>query len=261
MNDAELDPAVIQQVLQQLERELGVGLRGAGGAVPGWVVARLTRAIERAPATQGSLAQRLRDRRWLAQLADELRVGETRFHRDPTQWAALGSWLEQRAARGGRLRLLSAGCSTGEETWTLAMLCAELGLNAMVVGIDRSGPAIERAQSRRYPAGSEESLPARWRARYVALEDGAVTIASSLQASFIVRDLMQGPPPGSWDLILCKNVLIYFADAGTERVVAQLMAGLQSGGALVVARSDVTRLRELGLTPAPLAELSAFFAT
>ncbi len=252
--------AAIEQILQRLERELGVGLRGAGGAVPGWVVARLTRALERDGAAP-QLAQRLQDKRWLSQLADELRVGETRFYRDPAQWAALGSWLEQRASRGARLRLLSAGCSTGEEAWTLTMLCAELSLNALVVGIDRSQLAIERAQSRRYPLGAEASLPPRWRARYVTQADDAVTIAPSLQASFIVRDLMQGPPPGSWDLILCKNVLIYLGDAGAERVVTQLMASLGAGGALVVARSDVTRLRELGLTQATLAELSAFIAT
>lgn len=61
-----------------------------------------------------------------------------------------------------------------------------------------------------------------------------------------MRDAMVGPPPGHWEIILCKNVLIYFGDEAAERAVQLMLRGLAEGGVLMVAKSEVPRVRALG---------------
>jgi chemotaxis methyl-accepting protein methylase len=64
--------------------------------------------------------------------------------------------------------------------------------------------------------------------------------------SFIARDAMQGPPPGSYEIAICKNLFIYFGDDALRHVVSSLVRALSEGGVLLVARSEVPRVRALG---------------
>ncbi|MBX3128832.1 MAG: hypothetical protein KF718_19075 [Polyangiaceae bacterium] len=234
-----------------LERSHGVGLRGGS-----WVTARLERALDELSAEAGGVDDALALLRSsperLSALADVLRVGETRFFRDPAHWDALASRAEPWLAQG-RLRALSVGCSSGEETWTLAMILARAAGHtsaARVVGTDRSERAIATAARGEYPASAAEHLPPPLRERYLARsEDGArVRVVDPLRqlVTFQVRDALAGPPPGRWELVLCKNVLIYFGDDAAERVVSGLLRALADDGVLLVARSEVSRVRALG---------------
>jgi chemotaxis protein methyltransferase CheR len=65
-------------------------------------------------------------------------------------------------------------------------------------------------------------------------------------STFVLRDAMIGPPPGSYEIIVCKNVLIYFGDDAAERVLTLLMRTLADDGLLLVAKSEVPRVRALG---------------
>jgi chemotaxis protein methyltransferase CheR len=238
-------------VLELLERRHGFGVRAAG--CPSWVHARLDRALDAlAPEGGGTLDGAVellrRDPGRLAELADLLRVGETRFYRDPPQWQALADHVLP--ALSERVRAVSIGCSTGEEAWTLGMLLdrARGKGGYRVVGMDRSDVAVESASVGAYPKQDARHLPSELAERYLEFGQDAVRVVGALRASvsFTVRDAMIGPPPGHWEIVLCKNVLIYFGDEAAERAVQLMLRGLADGGVLMVAKSEVPRVRALG---------------
>ncbi len=239
-------------VLELLERRHGFGARAAG--CPSWVGARLDRALDAlAPEGGGTLDGAVellrRDPGRLAELADLLRVGETRFYRDPPQWQALVERVLPSFAERERVRAVSIGCSTGEEAWTLGMLLDRArGKGYRVVGMDRSDVAVESASVGAYPKQDARHLPPELAERYLAHTEDAVRVVDALRASvsFTVRDAMVGPPPGHWEIVLCKNVLIYFGDDAAERAVQLMLRGLADGGVLMVAKSEVPRVRALG---------------
>ncbi|MCC6214033.1 MAG: methyltransferase domain-containing protein [Polyangiaceae bacterium] len=247
--------------MELLERHHGVGAR-AGGA-PAWMLERLDRALD-ALATGAAggaveVGERLeRDRDALAELAESLRVGETCFYRDPPAWDALRAAWRPGVVRGDGARALSVGCSTGEEAWTLAMVLEEAcgGRGARVVALDRSRPALAVARAGTYPREAARHLPADLGARYL-VSDAAdhVRVVDSLRrtVAFVERDATSGLPPGAWDLVVCRNVLIYFGDDAGAALVRALGAALAPGGALLVARSEVARVRALGLAARELA--------
>ena len=188
----------------------------------------------------------------LAEIADTLRVGETRFFRDPAQWQALKT-LVLPTLKVERVRALSVGCSTGEEAYTLGMVLDQEGNlfedGFRVVGMDRSEAALSVARSGVYPTSSVSDLPASLQSRYLTTAGpDALGIAPRLrtQVSFVTREVMNGLPPGQYEIITCKNMLIYFGEQARARVIETLLHALTPGGALLVARSEVPLVRALG---------------
>jgi chemotaxis protein methyltransferase CheR len=237
------------QALELLGQRHGVGVRGSE---PAWLELRLDRALDALAGDTGDLnaaLERLRsDAQALGEVADVLRVGETRFYRDPAQWEALRRRVLPALDSRERVRALSAGCSTGEEAWTLAMLLAELGAPFRVVGIDRSEVALATARDGTYSPFGARHLPSELASRYLDKRPDSVRVAEELRpsVSFVPRDVMQGPPPGNYEIIVCKNVLIYFGDEAGEHAVGLMLRALADRGVLLVARSEVPRLRAMG---------------
>lgn len=251
------------RVVALLEERHGVGVRGAD--LPLWLEERLTKAVQALLAARGLGLSALWDTlqcepALLVELANALRVGETRFYRDAPQWEALrrhvipALWQSHQDA--GRLMALSAGCSTGEEAWTLGMLLgegapreAEEPLRFRVVGVDRSEPALVTARSATYDQGSQQHLPRELAQRFLAPSpDGSVQVAALLRTlvTFQCRDLTRGVPAGRYDVIVCKNVLIYFGDEAQEKLAQELLRSLSDDGVLLVARSEVPIVRAAG---------------
>jgi chemotaxis protein methyltransferase CheR len=192
------------------------------------------------------------------ELSELVRVGETRFFRDPPQWVALRQQFLPALDRAPRLRALSAGCSTGEEAWTLAMLLAEAarGRPFRVTGLDRSQAALAAAESASYSTESARELPSELSTRYLErAADGTLRVSGALRerVSFVARDLMDGTGPGEFDVVVCKNVLIYLAEPAGQRALASLENALAEDGILLVARSEVPRVRSFGMQAEELA--------
>lgn len=253
----------LMRVVALLEERHGVGVRG--DELPRWLEERLTSAVRALLAARGLdlpalLVTLQREPALVVDLANALRVGETRFYRDAAQWEALrrqvlpALWESHRDE--GRLVVLSAGCSTGEEAWTLGMLLGESAPRGSedaarfrVVGVDRSEPALVTARSATYDQGSQQHLPRELAQRFLATSpDGSVQIVPGLRAqvTFQCRDLTRGVPAGRYDVIVCKNVLIYFGDEAQQRLLQGLLRSLSDDGVLVVARSEVPLVRALG---------------
>ncbi|MGZ3419591.1 MAG: CheR family methyltransferase [Polyangiales bacterium] len=225
------------EVAEALRARFGIDPRGSSA-----LSARFQIALRENPGD-------VRDPRWLSSIADRLRVGETRFHRDGAQLDALVDRVLAPALDRGSCRVLSAGCSTGEEAYTLAGLLhaaiakkpSRAGARWEVVGVDASAASIETARRGRYERPTD--LPPDLRKLFV---DGSIAPAIAARCRFLEGDLLDADLPrklGKFDAIVCRNVLIYFRDEQALAVVARLASCLSSEGRLLVARAEVPLVR------------------
>lgn len=192
-----------------------------------------------------------------ALLHGRLTTGETYFYRDPAQLRVIAEQLllplVQLRQDQRRLRLWSAGCATGEEAYTLAMLLMELpvdwsGWDVRILGTDINPAAIETAREGHYSAWSFRALDASRRLRYFLPQgDTQWRVRPELQAlvHFASMDLVQDslpegyPPMGAFDLIVCRNVFIYMTPETVTRVTQRLGECMADGGYLVCGHSEL----------------------
>jgi chemotaxis methyl-accepting protein methylase len=226
----------------------------AGLDPPGWVLE--ARAKERAArVTDGNLdaycAFLESDGGELDLLTEALRVGETRFFRHAAQVEALARRvIPERAAAlsdgRDRLRAWSAGCASGEEAWTLAVQLAESGKPFELLATDISDAALAVARAGRYRIAAGDDVPPALRARHFTVENDQLVVNVTLRnkVRFERRNLLDAPYPRGFDLILCRNVLIYFEGARRDDVVARLAESLLPGGYLFLGYSETLRSHE-----------------
>ena len=184
----------------------------------------------------------------LARLVEELVIGETYFFRElePLR-VAVSKFLAPKVALGKRPRIWSAACATGEEPATVAMLLAQDGLLGKVelVASDISERSLERARRGQWSRRSLREVPspalvARWMREDA---EGRPCVSPELHRHIDFRrinltDASQVAAVGPCDVILCRNVLIYFRDEMASKVVENLSRNLQPDGALFVGVSE-----------------------
>ncbi len=183
----------------------------------------------------------------LSDLAVELTVGETYFLRHAEQLRAyVDGGLRERAARGGPVRVLSAGCASGEEAYTLAILAKEHGFDHVEVhAFDLNPVALRRAREARYSEWSLRDTPTELRERYFDPEGPRYALRrEQLPPVRFERKNLVDPSslaPGSFDIVFCRNVLMYFTRAQAELVVRRLAAALLPGGYLFLGYAESLR--------------------
>jgi chemotaxis protein methyltransferase CheR len=188
-------------------------------------------------------------------LLDEVTIQETHFFRNPPQVRALRTHVVPellRAAAGGtrRLRVWSAGCSTGEEPYTIAMVLRELlpptdGWDVQVLATDVSTRALEAARAGVYGARAVQLATPEERFRFFELlDDGRYRVRPEVRSlvSFRHHNLATEPPPlpagEALDLVLCRNVTIYFSRDTTRTLVRRLHGALRDGGYLLLGHAE-----------------------
>ena len=197
---------------------------------------------------------------WRA-LAPILTNGESYFWRDRGQFELLGRiipelWRARAGSKAG-LRVWSAGCSSGEETYSLAMLTRErLSARACqsvsILGTDLNEEALGRARRGFYGDWSFRGVDEARRARHFERADNGWQIHEELRAmtSFKRHNLAQAPTEKrEFDLIVCRNVLIYFAPAAIDAALAAFADALCQGGYLLTGHAELTNRNLSGLTP------------
>ncbi|RYZ04586.1 MAG: protein-glutamate O-methyltransferase CheR [Myxococcales bacterium] len=191
----------------------------------------------------------------LAALARELTVGETYFFRHVEQFDAFRevALLERLAARAvsRSLRILSAGCASGEEPYSLAILLRERGLEAgyeaSVMGVDLNPDSLAKAKAGLYSPWSLRETPAALRARWFQPEGRDFRLVRSLRDSVRFEQhnlILEAPhllPPGSLDVVFCRNVLMYFTPEQASGIVARFARALAPGGFLFVGHAETLR--------------------
>ncbi|HET8648754.1 MAG TPA: protein-glutamate O-methyltransferase CheR [Gemmatimonadales bacterium] len=185
-------------------------------------------------------------------LADALTINVTRFYRNPETWDRLRSDVIPSLLReySGQVACWSAGCASGEEPYTLAMLCldalSEQGRSSWsdrvtidATDIDRR--SLERLAAGRYRADALVDLPPALKERYLRQLDDVYEVSSAVRR--MVRagrlDLGAGAPlRPAYHLIICRNVVIYFDRPTQERLFSSFADHLVAGGYLVLGKVE-----------------------
>lgn len=193
-------------------------------------------------------------------LIEVLSNGQTSFFRDREQFDALASFLRT-LGRSAPLHLWSAGCSTGEEPYSLAILCADLGIRAQIVASDLNPVFLDRAGLGHFSSWALRNVGPEQRARWFESTEQGYRVAANLRQMVewhrhnLVLDqpLQSKAPDGKWDLIVCRNVFIYFSRSCVAAVCRRFTSQLSGRGRLVVAASETLR----GLAAPLVAEIRA----
>ena len=193
-----------------------------------------------------------------ARMIDAITTNETRFFREPRQFEFLVQKVfprwhvdAERGLRPKRVNIWSAGCSSGEEPYTVAMLLAkhlpaDQGWDAQILATDISNRVLEKARKGVYPIARATELPKdllhAFMLRGIAERQGEMKVKAEIQQMVEVRrlnldqesDRVEGP----FDAIFCRNVLIYFDAASKQRVVTSLVGHLVANGILFVGHAE-----------------------
>lgn len=237
-----LPPKVLGQIRTSITERTGL-------APQDWVLEARVRERMRARGIEEATryAEFLATRPELTALVELLRVGETRFYRHEAQMRAVVELVLPAMRHGfGPAKVWSAGCATGEEPYTLAMLLSR-GLEGhrslRVLASDISPASLEKARVGIYREAALGSLPANYRTGLEPANEGHFKVADGLKSlvEFEERNLAHGSYPGSFDLIFCRNVLIYFEETAKDAALRRLVKALKPGAFLFLGYSESLR--------------------
>jgi len=193
------------------------------------------------------------DRQLLDDLLDRVTINVSQLWRHPDQWARLEGDLLTELAAHGRVRAWSAGCSYGAEAYTLAAVCSQAipGVRVRILGTDIDQRMVARAKTGEFSAEDARSAPAaameRWFEKTATGWQAKPALRSMTQ--FEVGDLLKlRPPASSYELIMCRNTVIYFADQIRDELHSRLARALRPGGVLVIGGTErISDAASLGL--------------
>ncbi len=196
------------------------------------------------------------DRDALEGFLDRMTINVSQLWRNPEQWARLGQAILPELARTGTIRAWSAGSSYGAEAYTLAAVCrrAVPGCRVEIRGTDIDARMVARAREGRFSADDARTAPPAELERAFDRDGDGWRARPELRmmARFATGDLLRDPvPQGSFDLILCRNVVIYFTEPVRDGLHERLASALRPGGYLMVGSSErVATPQAFGLSTA-----------
>jgi chemotaxis protein methyltransferase CheR len=186
---------------------------------------------------------------------DRVTINVSHLWRHEDQWNALGRTILPELAQSGHVRAWSAGSSYGAEAFTLAAVAKDSIPTARVEiqGTDLDKRMVARARAGRFSAEDARTAPpALLKKWFDPADEGGWQAKTELMrmTRFEVGDLLRMPvPSGRYDLIMCRNTVIYFTEEVRDALHARLAGALAPGGYLVVGTSErVTDPRGLNLT-------------
>ena len=196
----------------------------------------------------------------LSALFDVLLINVTSFFRDPETWEALRQDILPTfltARPHAPLRAWSAGCATGEEAYSIAIvLCELLGEEQMVRRVkiyatDMDDDALQRARRGTYTERAAGSIPPPLRAKYLLAVEGRYEIRSTLRRCVVFgrHDLMKDPPLSRIDLLACRNTLMYLNAETQAKALRNLRFALRDGAILMLGRAEGILADKEGFTP------------
>jgi chemotaxis protein methyltransferase CheR len=187
-------------------------------------------------------------------LAQELTVPETYFFRHNDQYRALANVAlpDRLAARSATrsLRILSAGCASGEEAYSLAILvreAADPSWDVSILGVDVNPAILKKAARARYSSWALRETPPDVQQRWFSRDgrefvlDEALRMAVRFEARNLVRDDPQRWLPDTYDIVFFRNVLMYFTEETARSVVRRIAGALTPGGYLFLGHAETLR--------------------
>lgn len=248
--ECELTATQFARITRLLHDHAGIRMREGK---EGLVRARLTKRLRKLGLSDFdaylTFVEQEPSRREFAEMIDALTTNKTSFLREATHFDFLRDAVFPHL--DGPVRIWSAGCSSGEEPYTLAMLCQETfggssARDVKILATDISHRVLATAKAGVYPVDGMQDVPAAWLQKYWAKRSEA-TGRAVYEAQPALRRLVhfaklnlmeQWPMRGPFDTILCRNVMIYFDKATQQQLVERYWALLRPGGHLFVGHSE-----------------------
>ena len=173
-------------------------------------------------------------------LAQKLMVPTTELFRNAEVFQALGPLLAERAHRRGRVDVVSAPSSTGEEAVSFAVLLEELRLPGRVLALDRSRRALNALARGSFPAKVLEKVDTRLQRRYFKKVGEVVNVAERVMARIVpvCCDLGDGLPVRAAQVVAMRNFFIYLTDAAQGRILTDVERVVEAGGLLILGRAE-----------------------
>ena len=184
-------------------------------------------------------------------LFDDMLIGVTSFFREPSTFTALKEKVFPELIKNHSvdksIRVWVPGCSTGEEVYSLAIVIREFleqknltDMRIQIFGTDANQKNIEKARQGTYPKNIEDRVSESRLRRFFSSENGHYRITKSIRdmCIFAKQDITTDPPFSNVDLIICRNVLIYFDEYLHEKILPIFHYGLKRNGFLVLGESE-----------------------
>lgn len=186
-----------------------------------------------------------KDHQLLNQFLDRMTINVSEFWRNPARWMMLeNKFIPEMLQRERRLKVWSAACSTGEEPYSLAMILDARNVlkDAHILATDIDEGALEKAKKGIYSERSLKDVPSSYLAKYFKAEPQGLTyhVSDTLKhaVKFQKQNLLEDPFDHNFDLIVCRNVMIYFTEDAKSMLYAKFAKALKPGGILFVGSTE-----------------------
>ena len=251
-DEASLGQAVALALPQICDRLLEVTGHNFRHYKPTTLVRRINRRVQvlHLDGVAEYLAKLKSDPAEAEQLFRELLINVTAFFRDPDAFAALSTQVVARLVAdhtsSGPIRVWVAGCATGEEAYTVAMLFAEerekqqKSVEVQIFATDLDEQALGIARAGVYPVGAADEVPAQHLRKYFVKKGQQYHVVKSIRETvlFSLHNLINDPPFSRLHLVLCRNVLIYLGPHLQKKLVPLFHFALDPGGYLFLGPSE-----------------------
>jgi len=252
LSHTQCPPQVLNEVVRRIQAVSGLAVEGGGFRKS------LEQTLARHIKAHGTdapeyLSRLLRDDAQLARLIEDLTIGETYFFRHPGQFRLLAhEILPELLGRRQHLRLWSSACATGEEPYTLALtVCRFLPpaerSRVSILGTDLNPAFLQHARAGVYGRRAVRFVPPEDLQRFFAVRDGRYLLDDEVKRLVTFQRINLHDPASypqettgahQCDVILCRNVLIYFDGASARGVIERLAQALRPDGVLVLGPSE-----------------------
>ncbi|MDF2557340.1 MAG: chemotaxis protein CheR [Bacillales bacterium] len=182
------------------------------------------------------------DSKMYLEFLNQITINVTEFYRNPSLWEVLkNEIIPQYLNEKRKITCWSSACSTGEEPYTLAMIFHELGItNYEIVASDLDEVVLSKAQLGIYGERSLKDLPKKYIDTYLDKKDSVFQISNTIKRNvkFKKLDLLHDAFDSNYDLIICRNVMIYFTEEANNYLYQKLSDALRTGGVLFVGSTE-----------------------
>lgn len=189
------------------------------------------------------LAALEKDRDLMNEFLDRMTINVSEFYRNGKRWEVLQNKIFPKLlATNKRLKIWSAACSTGEEPYSLAMVLSHhvplSQINILATDLDEN--AIQKAKHGVYPERSLVEVPKDIQSKYFRNEGQFYKVNDEIKrtVTFKKHNLLKDNYDGNYDLIVCRNVMIYFTEEAKDQIYANFSKALRPGGILFVGSTE-----------------------
>ncbi|MBW7457050.1 protein-glutamate O-methyltransferase CheR [Paenibacillus sepulcri] len=184
------------------------------------------------------------DAKLMNEFLDRMTINVSEFWRNPGRWEAMEKrFIPEMLKGGGRIKMWSAACSTGEEPYTLSMITAELGAldRSSILATDLDQIVLDKAAAGVYHERSVRDVPKNYLQKYMTRQGTdhyGITDRLKKAITFKQQNLLNDPFERHFDIIVCRNVMIYFTEEAKQLLYHKFSQALRPGGLLFVGSTE-----------------------